>query len=650
MPQANRSRAHHVLAAALIGLAAPVVSWSLARHPISWRVATQCAAGAAAAGYCVVLARRHRRAELRRERQHAEEMARLYLSVIEALALAIDSKDRSAERRLRRLQTFAVDLGESLGLKGQELEALRAGALLHDIGKIAVPEYILGKPGRLSPDEFAKMSVHPRVGAEILERVRFPYPVAAVVRAHHERWDGSGYPDGLRGHRIPLAARILSVVDCYDALISDRPYRRALTRDAALAHLTREAGVSFDPEVVRLLVSRIDRLEGLEGPSAGGAVAAEPGPAAPQSFETGASAALKTLDPSTHETITKTPRETWGLYALARGMARAQSVSEALTHLSATLTPLAHHRFLVVWLLDEDRRVLRVHRASGPDTARLVRWEIPVGERTAGRAAAERRTIADPGPHDFAEIMKRGQAPRVPRALALPLLDGDRLFGVLGLYDAEERPYSDADARRLEVVVPQISEVVHHALLFERTQENALTDPLTRLPNARFLFGSFDQEMRRAEVHGASLSLVEIDINDFKAINDRYGHPAGDRVLRGVARAIRSQLRPGDTCVRYAGDEFIVTIPGVGADAIQAVVERIAAAVARRKFAVARGSAVAVGISAGSASFPADGRSYDELIAVADARMYREKFARRGQPPVMSARTRFAGRDDVPVN
>ena len=151
----------------------------------------------------------------------AENMAALHLRTIEGLALAVEAKDSLNTRgHLRRVRVYALGVGQDLGLKGDELEALQAGALLHDIGKLAVPEYILTKPGKLTPQEFAKMKVHPIVGAEIVEQVQFPYPVAPIVRAHHEKWDGSGYPFGLKGQDIPIGARILSAVDYLDALVN----------------------------------------------------------------------------------------------------------------------------------------------------------------------------------------------------------------------------------------------------------------------------------------------------------------------------------------------------------------------------------------------------------------------------------------------
>src|SRR5205807_5432358 len=129
----------------------------------------------------------------------------------------------------------------------EEIKALQAASILHDIGKLAVPDYIISKPGKLTPEEFEKMKVHTIVGSAILEQVAFPYSVAPIVRSHHEKWDGSGYPDGLKEEQIPIGARILSAVDCLDALASYRQYRRALPLDEAMEHVVSLAGRSFDP-------------------------------------------------------------------------------------------------------------------------------------------------------------------------------------------------------------------------------------------------------------------------------------------------------------------------------------------------------------------------------------------------------------------
>jgi putative nucleotidyltransferase with HDIG domain len=189
--------------------------------------------------------------KLEDEKRHVEEMANLHLRTIEALALAIEAKDHTTHEHLQRVRVYAIEVAKELGVDGPELEALHAAALLHDIGKLAVPEHIISKPGRLSPEEFEKMKIHTLVGAEILERVRFPYPVVPIVRAHHEKWDGSGYPDGLKGEAIPLGARIISVVDVFDALHTERPYKAALSRSDAVSLLIHETDAGYwDPKVV----------------------------------------------------------------------------------------------------------------------------------------------------------------------------------------------------------------------------------------------------------------------------------------------------------------------------------------------------------------------------------------------------------------
>src|SRR5215203_579845 len=194
------------------------------------------------------------------ERRHVEEMANLHLATIEALALAIDAKDQTTQTHIRRVQVYATGLARALGMTDNEIQGVKTAALLHDIGKLAVPEHILSKPGPLTQEEFQKIRVHPQVGAEIISAVPFPYPVAPLILSHHERWDGKGYPMGLRGDEIPLGARILSVVDHFDATTSDRPYHRAMTSDAAILLLQQEAGRALDPRIVDLFIQHLPSM------------------------------------------------------------------------------------------------------------------------------------------------------------------------------------------------------------------------------------------------------------------------------------------------------------------------------------------------------------------------------------------------------
>ncbi len=195
------------------------------------------------------------------EKEHVDEMNACTSAPSKRSLWQLRPRTRPRVTICAACSTMHVEIGREMGLSDSELNALRAASLLHDIGKFAVPEHIITKPGKLTPQEFEKMKIHPVVGAEILEQVNFPYSVAPIVRAHHERWDGNGYPLGLTGEEIPLGARILSAVDCLDALASDRQYRRALPLDQAMEVVLNESGKSYDPRVVEILAKRYRQLE-----------------------------------------------------------------------------------------------------------------------------------------------------------------------------------------------------------------------------------------------------------------------------------------------------------------------------------------------------------------------------------------------------
>src|SRR3954452_7642839 len=204
---------------------------------------------------------RSARSRLQSKTNEIAALSELHLATAEALATAIDAKDQTTHCHVRRVQIYAAGMGEVFGLSCDEIAALKAGALLHDIGKLAVPDHILNKPGRLTTAEFERMTIHTTVGAEILSRVDFPYPVVPIVRHHHEQWNGQGYPDGMQGEHIPITARIISVVDCFDSVREDRPYRRGMTREEAKSLLLRGAGTHFDPKVVNLFLKHLSRFE-----------------------------------------------------------------------------------------------------------------------------------------------------------------------------------------------------------------------------------------------------------------------------------------------------------------------------------------------------------------------------------------------------
>jgi diguanylate cyclase (GGDEF)-like protein/putative nucleotidyltransferase with HDIG domain len=598
---------------------------------------------------------------LRQDRAHGQQLAGLYLKVIEALALAIDAKDRTTQRHVRRVQTFAVELGHTLGLPPSDIEALKAGALLHDIGKLAVPEHVLCKPGRLTREEFDKMKIHPRVGAEILEAIDFPFPLTEVVRSHHEKWDGTGYPDRLKGEEIPLTARILAVVDCYDALTSDRPYRRPLSKDEALRFIRGESGASYDPRVVDALVVNLDRMESLAGDvNRTQETAAAPDKRLAGRDRPGAGRQGNLLRESILDHISSAHRELYALYEIAQGAARSLDLEEAMTFLSGKIARLIHHRCLVLYLADPERRQLIARFARGHDAARLLNHAIDPGTRMSGWAAVHRQPLL--GRHDrdpvrregvrsdLEEFLERDVIEPLDNALVAPLLDGDQVIGVLALYDRPDQPYEEDGLRLVSLVAKHVATAVKNSLAYGARRDSTLTDPLTSLPNARYLFVSFEEEIARATRQQVPLSLLEVDVNNFHVINDDHGHAAGDRILRSIARVIRAQMRGCDTCVRYAADEFVVILPGVGRQEVDRMRVRLEEAVRNHKFAVHGRKPVQVSISLGCASFPEDGRNFDALMAVADSRLHDAKAARSGRPPDRGGCQRFAGRRNVPVN
>jgi diguanylate cyclase (GGDEF)-like protein/putative nucleotidyltransferase with HDIG domain len=598
---------------------------------------------------------------VRQEHLHGKQVADLYLSVIEALALAIDAKDRTTQRHIRRVQTYAVELGRILKISEPGLEALKAGALLHDIGKLAVPEHILCKPGPLTREETEKMRIHPRIGVEILETINFPFPLIEVVRSHHEKWDGTGYPDRLKGEEIPITARILSVADCYDALTSDRPYRKPLSREEALNYVRSESGASFDPAVVDALVANLEHLHALTD----AVNRSQETASAPDKRRLPKGADRLTRDTnhlrtSIMEHIYSAQRELFALYEIAQGTARSLNLDEAMGFIAGKIAHLLHYRCLVLYLHDKERKVLSARSVHGLHSPRLAQHTIPLGSKMSGWAAIHLMPLhgiahRDPvlregGRSDLEELMAEKTLEKLESSIVAPLLDGDALLGVLALYDVREQPYEDDNLRVISIVAKHVAMAVKNALQFGAREGSALVDPLTRLPNARYLFVSFEEEISRATRQQVPLSIIELDVNNFNEVNDQHGHSAGDRILRQLARAIRRQLRGCDTCVRYAADEFIVTLPGVGKQEVARLQTRIQEAIEKHKFVVHGGKPVQLSVSMGSASFPDDGKTLDALIALADARMYDVKTSRRKDVPDGSGYQRFTGRRTVPVN
>jgi diguanylate cyclase (GGDEF)-like protein/putative nucleotidyltransferase with HDIG domain len=559
------------------------------------------------------------------ERRHVQELADLHLATIEALALAIDAKDQTAQSHIRRVQVYAAGLARGLNMSETDIQGVKTAALLHDIGKLAVPEHILSKPGPLTQEEFQKIRIHPQVGAEIISAVPFPYPVAPLIHSHHERWDGKGYPQGLRGAEIPLGARILSVVDYFDALTSDRPYHKAMSHDGALTLLQQEAGRALDPAVVDLfirtlpeLAAEAERLEHAPGRRLNLEPANELGrPAVGFQHESGRS---KVFDDIAHA-----HREIYALYEIAQSMGTSLGVADTMSLISSKLSNLVPFATCALFIYDEEADALKCRFSTGASAEAMAAMTLKSGHGLAGWVARNRRPLVNARPTADFEAASLPHPSDLLSAIVSPLVFNDRLIGTLTVYHGQPDFYTDDHRRLLDRVCEQASAVIHNATVFERTQEDSLTDPLTGLPNTRSMFIHLTRELARAARLRSEVALLVMDCDNFKSINDTHGHHVGDRALRGVAEVLRQTIRPYDICVRYAGDEFIVVLSGCGGEEAERKRQELKRAVDQLVFEVRPGRTMPLSISVGAAIFPHDGDTYEALLASADSRMYRDK-------------------------
>ena len=565
------------------------------------------------------------------ERRHVRQTSDLHLATIEALARAIDAKDQPTQSHIRRVQIYAAGLAKAAGLSADEIQGVKTAALLHDIGKLAVPEHILSKPGPLTQEEFQKIRIHPQVGAEIIAAVPFPYPVAPLILSHHERWDGKGYPQGLGGAEIPIGARILTIVDYYDAVTTERPYHRALNPESAIAMLKHEAGRALDPKLVTTFVEMLPSLVAEYS-------LAEPVVAAPTEVVAVANGAkapgLVAQNGNAFENIALAHREIYALYEIAQAMGTSLGISDTMALISSKLSKLVPWSGCALFLYDSEDERLHCRFTAGVDAPRLLNASLAVGQGLAGQVAENRRSLLNGDPRVSFEAAGISEPTLLKTALVCPLYFDDAFLGCLALYHTTPNYYSEDHRRLIERVAEQAGAVIHNSIVFEQTQEDSLTDPLTGLPNRRSLFVHLSRELARAGRLKSEVALVVMDVDGFKGINDTYGHNVGDAALRAISAELQLALRPYDLCVRYAGDEFIVVLGDTSREAAEAKRQELQERLGEIELAVRPGRVIRLAVSAGVAVFPQDGSSYETLLAGADQRMYRDKAGRRGKPVV----------------
>jgi diguanylate cyclase (GGDEF)-like protein len=519
-------------------------------------------------------------------------------ALVEALAGAIDAKHDPSGKRLQRRRAWATALADAIKLPASDIEALRTAALLLDIGQLAVPDHILSKPGPLTVEEFHKIRIHPQVSADLIVDLPLPRAVAAFVRSHHERWDGKGYPEGLVKEAIPVGARVLAVVDNYDALVSDRPYRDRLTREAAIAVLREEEGKSLDPTLVERFITLLPEIEG---------------------------ASHETATDSSLVSIVSARREDVALFEISQAITAGLGVEGTARLLAQKLRRVIPYSSAALYLYDPSSRMFTGAYTEGVEAEMLSAVHVGADAGMFGQSLREQRAVANGDPQSCMDAPGTA-ATRLRSSIVCPLYgEQNELVGALAIFHVTPECYTQDECRLLEMVARQAGPVLSHALQLSRAQEEALTDPLTGLPNTRFLWMHLTQELARAARQASKLALLLVDVDDFKSVNDNEGHPVGDLALRELATVLRQAVRPYDVCARYGGDEFVIMLPECGREEAEERLRDLQQRIAKHEVRLPDGRNFALAVSIGAAVFPRDGDSSEALLAAADARMYQDK-------------------------
>jgi diguanylate cyclase (GGDEF)-like protein/putative nucleotidyltransferase with HDIG domain len=545
------------------------------------------------------------RSENRLVEQQRDELEQSYLTTIAALAAALDAKDRHTEAHSRETAALARAVGRRLGLEADDLQFLEYGALLHDIGKIGIPGYILNKSGPLDDEEAAIMREHPVIGERIVASVPFLGRIRPIVRAEHERWDGGGYPDGLSGQQIPIEARIIHACDAFQAMSSDRPYRRARPRDWIVKEIREQAGRQFDPQVADILLQVID---------------------------SGEVAVSGTAESALHQDHKPPFVHFWtqhldAIQQLGARLATVVSVPEICDTIGRAITTLLPYDQCRIYLLEDDGHTLQPVYFS--DTKRIeyegVTAEtlaIQVGEGITGWVAETKQgaLVGDTERHPKA-IHIPGTSETNESMLAVPVIFEDRLIGVIVNVKVGINQYTGDHLRLLTILANHAAVSIFNARLIERLAASARTDPLTGLANRR----AFEQalEQRLAADEQDPFAVLMLDVDGLKQVNDARGHAAGDAVLKRVASVLSSDLRETDLATRWGGDEFVLLMPFVDQVGAVSLARRIGGTLLNPD-----DPAGAISVSIGTAAFPADGSSAVSLLAAADRSMYVEKRQR----------------------
>jgi diguanylate cyclase (GGDEF)-like protein len=328
--------------------------------------------------------------------------------------------------------------------------------------------------------------------------------------------------------------------------------------------------------------------------------------------------------------ITEAQREVFALHEIAQTIGSSLNMNDTVTLISNKLKAIVPFDTCIIFIVDEKSGKALAAHAVGENAAAFGNRRMNVGDGITGWVIANERSMCNASPELDLVGVPEDLSKSYKGVLVSPLLREDGAFGALTLYSKSRTSYTTEHVRLLESVCQHASTALNNALTFEKTKESALVDSLTNLPNARGFYMMLEQRLAECQrMSNESLAVLSMDVDDFKAINDTYGHASGDRVLANVAAVMRKEFRQMDILTRYAGDEFVAIMPMASSSMAQSVGERIRSAVESQKFSVRPGTVVQVGISMGVACFPDQGETTEELLTAAARKMQTDKHSRK---------------------
>jgi diguanylate cyclase (GGDEF)-like protein len=520
-----------------------------------------------------------------RNAQLFEDMKGMHLGNLRALSSALSAKDFYTIGHTARVAAYAVLLAEELHWTPRAVQQLEEATYLHDIGKIAVSDRVLLKSGPLTDEEWGLMRRHPVVSAEIIESLLDEGYVVGV-RHHHERWDGQGYPDGLAGEEIPLVARLLCLVDSYDAMSSRRIYRPALTYGECLAELERCAGTQFDPGLVAPFMRVLERMREQR-----------------EVLQAAAHEAATVIDAGDHLAVSRDEDVASVEYGRMLRTLRNLRLARPQVDAFVTTAPVDELRCKII--VDDGDDDLAV--AAPGDVEFCDDLEL---DTLAGRASDANVVVVD----------------RWGTWLAAAAPIRDEAGSIVGLVTAS-RPHREGahPGGRPSTVSDTFSQIMRSAGARQtRVEIESMIDALTGLYNHRRFHELLHDTVEGARVGDHEIALLFCDIDRFKQLNDRHGHLAGDDVLRRVSRILAACVRRGDVAARYGGDEFCVLLRDTETAAAMEVAERIREQVAGLWVGQDRAPTISIGVAVLNGH-----RDAEDLLEQADKAMYAAKQAGR---------------------